>query len=512
MAVKMNINTFPQVSLGICLFGVLLLGACGKTQEPEEPSPASEYKPREEWFWFKRLSHRPEPFPESPFSADLVDLKEDALKSLRGKTPAEVDAVADRLAERGPEAIPLLKEFLLSEDRTVRWATVLALGRMKRKESLSSLLGSLRDEWNALAIMATSYVEAFTEPWIIPRLIKTVGPFPVDYNPHVVVRVKAAGILIGMGNYGAVPFLIKLLRENTPAAVSEPDREWAPTTRLAWEKEETLTILKRLTGTDFGFSVDGSRIRQAESALKFEAWWEANQDRLWQEAPRLDDPLLARTIRSIVQGLSSFQARNVDGARYCLKMLGPPVFPYLAEALASNNFYERFHALEIIAELKPHSEDQVQAWSKAVAAALKDQAPAVRMKAAAALGHLGHRSCLPSLDKALADPDHDVCLRAVDALGRIGGKDAEKRLVALLAESLSAQMEVEVKAALVRIAPEHADSYLEVFLSDDAKEQDYALQKLIDLLGEDFGFLIGSPPEERRMAVGRIQAGLETLH
>jgi HEAT repeat protein len=485
------------------------MGACGERQEFDEPDGVAEFEPREEWFWYERLSRRPEPFPERSVSADLAGRVRSELERLRGTPPAEVDEAAGRLKALGPGTIPILHEFLLDEDRTVRWAAVLALGRLKREESLPPLLGVLRDEWDALAVMAAAYADAFPEPWIIPRLIKVVGPFPVDYNPHLVVRVKAAGTLVRMGSYGAVPFLIKLLRENTAARVPEPDREWAPTTRLAWEKEEILAILKGLTGTDHGFSVDGSRKLQAEAAMKFETWWRANRDRLWQEAPRLDDPLLVRSIRNIVKGLSSFQARNVDGARYCLKMLGPPVFPFLEEAITSDNFYERFHAIEIAGELKPCTPDQGEAWTRAVAAALEDQAPAVRMKAAAALGHLGHPAALPALNRALADVDQDVCLCAVDALGRIGTPDAEKRLLSLLEQSLSGQMGVEVKAALARIAPAHREPFLQVFLSDDPKEQDYALQKLIDLLGEDFGFTIGAPRAQRSDAVDRIRSAFD---
>ena len=75
-------------------------------------------------------------------------------------------------------------------------------------------------------------------------------------------------------------------------------------------------------------------------------------------------PLLKRKVRDLVSGLSSYQARNADGARYCLKMLGPPVFPFLAEAIRSGGFYEKFHSLGILAELASLAEGVKEEWAK----------------------------------------------------------------------------------------------------------------------------------------------------
>ncbi|MBU0754550.1 MAG: HEAT repeat domain-containing protein, partial [Planctomycetes bacterium] len=384
MFIRKRFNLFSVLASAVLTILPAFLTACGEKESFDRRAPSVEPLPEGEWFWFERLARRPIPLPLEEPSPDLVRKVETLLEPLKGLDPPRArDAVAE-LTACGSSIIPVLLPHLKSEDRCVRWAVVSTLGRLRDPRCLEPLLSVFREPWDAAAIMSVSFCSRIAEPWIIPRLIKAIGPYPVDFNPHLVLRIKAAGLLIKLGNFSAVPFLLKVLKGNTPLA--DPENEWDQTPRLAWAKEEALAILKKLTGNDFGFHIDASGPKQAEGARQFESWWIDHQEKIWLEAPALDDPQLKGIIDQIIQGLGAFQARNVDGARYILKMLGPPVFPFLAETIRSGTFYERFHALEILADLAPLAFSDSKRWAGAVAGALKDQAPAVRMKAAFTLG------------------------------------------------------------------------------------------------------------------------------
>ena len=464
---------------------------------------------RREWFWRDRLNRRPEALHPRPLTETDEEIRRSVrtlLEGIRGKGANAADALVDRLAALGRAAVPELATRASAPDRSVRWASVSALCRMEDLRGQEALLQALRDEWDAPAVLAAASLPRFGEPWIIPRLIKAVGPYPVDYNPHLMVRVMAAKGLVRMGTYSGIPFLIKVLKDNTPAA--DPEREWDPDPRLSWEKEEALALLTELAGTDFGYHVDAPLARQAEAARAFDAWWKAHRLGFWGKAPPIQDPLLASRVREIVEGLASFQARNADGARYCLFMLGPPVFPFLAEAVRSGGFYQRFHGLGIIARLAPLAGEAAPRWTGEILPALGDRSAAVRAKAAEALGRLRARTAIPAMEKALSDTDPDVRLAAVQALGRMGGPAALRLVEKLLDRAGDPQLRVEGEAALARLAPDRTEPLRRELLSPDRSVQEWAVQKLIDLYGTDFSFPAGAKPEERARAVQRIRAAL----
>ncbi|MFH1999596.1 MAG: HEAT repeat domain-containing protein, partial [Planctomycetota bacterium] len=466
-------------------------------------------KSGEEWFWADRLCSRPEPLPELPADPAWAQELDRAMSEIRKQPLTDAGQALQSLIEKGEALIPCLLPYLRHQDKAVRWAAATALSRIGGSHCVSPLLTLLRDEWDAVAILAATTLSRCPEPWIIPRLLKALGPYPVDYCPHLIVRVKAAALLVKLGDCNGIPFLIKVLKDNTPAA--DPEREWDENPRLAWAKEESLAALKEITGEDFGFSPDASIFDQAKAALRFEAWWQQNRDTLWQRAPLLDDRLLQSKIRDLIAGLASFQARNADGARYCLKMLGPPVFPYLAGALVTGGFYERFHSLDIVIALAPLAGKQAESWSETILPLLEDKAPAVRMKAVRTLGFLERETAITALEKALDDPDPDVSLCAVESLGRIQGERAQSLLVSIVNSKVSVQKKVEAKAALVRCSKEYIPSFLEEWLNEDPIRREYAIQKMIDLLGDDFDFDLDVAPSERRAVAESLTSRLEAL-
>jgi len=485
--------------------------SCGEEKQPRTASTPKE--PRVQWFWRDRLSLRPQPLPLPPDRPGTRRTAEEIFERSANRPPASLNSEISALAALGASAVPLLRERIDDSERNIRFLAVAALGRMGGPHTREPLLLALRDEWSATAVVAADCVAEDAagkrDLWIIPRLIKTLGPFPIDFNPHLMVRVKAARALLNFGNYSGTPFLIKILKDNTPA--EDPRREWFKTTQLAWIKEESLDILSEVVGEDFGFRIDAPPVNQAEAARKFEKWWIHNRLRLWANAPPLDDPLLAQEINDIINGLNAYQIRNKDCAQYMLRMLGPPVFPYLAKALSNDDFYIRFHALDIISELAHLSGRQSGSWSDPVQKSLKDEHPAVRAQACRALGLLGQNSSIPYLEELLSDADGDVRLKAVEALGSIGGQKAEKCLEDLFSNTPPGQLRVEILAALARHQPDRIHDLVNVLLTEDPVQQDWALQKVISLTGKDFDFPLSGSREERERAAASISRALKNL-
>jgi len=499
---------FVAIPLAFFLAVVVGLPGCGGDERPPlSATPQNESK--EEWFWRDRLCVRPEPLAAIEPLPLLRTKAAEIFDAIGSRPPGTLEKEIAAISDLGEKAIPFIAERTGGEERSVRFAAVSALGRIDSPLGQEPLLSLLRDEWSTVAILAADILTETSESWTLPRIIKTIGPFPVDFNPVLMVRVKSAAALIKHHNYSGVPFLIKILKENTPA--EDPVRDWYETQRLAWEKEEALKVLSSLSGDTFGFIIDSPRPRQAEAARRFERWWEDRAESFWARSPTLDDPLLVAEIEEMIAALSTFQIRNKDCAQYILRMLGPPVLPFLAKALTDSNFYVRFHALDVIADLAPAAGRRVDDLAASVSACVKDRSPAIRAQACRTLGRLGLGSSLPFLEQVLGDSDSDVRLKAVEAIGLIGGPKSERCLLDLLANTAQGQLRIEILAALVRFSCSHADGLLTELLSDDPSRQEWALQKVIDLTGDDFGFHLGGPLDKRTEAVDKIGRALREL-
>gem|GEM_PF-7040234 len=501
------------VSLGALglLAALLVVAAACDRDDPSPSAPASAGLKEPEWFWRDRLGVRPQPLPALQRAATAGKALAALFQGdLAGLAPAVRSERIASVTAHGESAIPFLCDRLgSSRPREERMLAVAALGRIGGPHIQAPLLGMLRDEWPAVAILAADILCEVGEPWIIPRLIKAIGPYPVDYNPHLMVRVKAARALLELGNYSGIPFLIKILEENTSS--ERLPRAWDETTRMAWFKEDALETLSGLTGSSYGFLIDAPRQHQAAAAERFSQWWKDNCIALWRAAPFLDDPLLVAEIEEVITGLASFQIRNKDGSNYILRMLGPPVFPFLADALRSPEFFVRFHTLQIVGELAPLAGDAAELWVQAVTSCLKDRAPVIRAQTCHALGSLRHRESLSSLERLLDDPDGDVRLKAADAIGRIGGRIAESTLTSRIERLEPGQLRSEVAAALVRISVSHVEILLDELRSEDLGRQDWALQKVIDLTGDDFDFPLEGALESRQGAIKKIGEALQSL-
>ncbi len=504
--------------LSLFIFSVLpaLFLCCGREDPPRQaPAPEkqaaeeAEAAGRQQWYWRDRLSVRPKKLSPPAAPAGIAKQIDTLFVDAEGVAP---NALEDRIAALtaiGKPAIPFLADRAENGAKTARFLAASALGRIGGAHAQEPLLHLLRDKWSTSAIIAADSLAEAGEPWIIPRLVKTLGPYPVEYNPWLMVRVKAACGLIRLGNLAGVPFLIAILKENTPAEGGV--RRWDKTQRLAWEKEVALSALAGMTGDTFGFCVDSARPDQALAALKFERWWCQNKVRLWHGAPALTDPLLVEHVHALVDGLSSYQIRNKDGAQFVLQNLGPPVFPFLAEALNSDSYYVKYHVLGTIGAIAELAGDHSENWSGKTAACLGDKRGAIRSQACATLGQLGRVSSVSPLRKLFYDPDGDVRLKAVEAVGLIGGTEGTSALRIFLSEAEPGQLRVEILAALARLSPDDVDAFVAEFLADAPSRQDWALQKVIAITGSDFSFPLGGPVAERRTAAAKIRTAMLSL-
>lgn len=118
----------------------------------------------------------------------------------------------------------------------------------------------------------------------------------------------------------------------------------------------------------------------------------------------------------------------------------------------------------------------------AVEPLLADAAPTVRREAVFALGQIGHRSARAALEAALNDRDPEVVMLAVEALGKLQDKAATPRVAAMLSASRPS-LRATAAVALWRLADTTAIEPLVAQLS----EQDpgvrwrvvYALEKTV---------------------------------
>lgn len=113
---------------------------------------------------------------------------------------------------------------------------------------------------------------------------------------------------------------------------------------------------------------------------------------------------------------------------------------------------------------------------------LADAAPAVRREAVFALGQIGHRSAREVLERALADRDPETVVLAIEALGKLQDKAATPKLAPLLS-SPSPRVRGAVAVAFWRLA----DSAAVAPLVEHLRERDpavrwrivYALEKVV---------------------------------
>jgi len=457
-----------QPVLSPLLVVLLLVAACSREPEPLPPLPGVSPGERE-WFWRNVLAA---PLP----------------------------------GEAGPD-----RQLLALEPPAALLAELMALSDSHAPAAFTTLMTALRHPQEGVACAAARELGLRGERAAIPRLIKSIGPYPVDYDVPITVRAASASALARLGNPAGVPLILAILDEGTARERPRVELPWEPTTRMVFVQELALVGLRALAGSDFGFEPNASIPAREDAAARAAAWWAERAERLWMAAGDIEEPGFALRVRLLVAQLNAFQLRQKDGALFTLAHLGPGVIPFLTEGLASSDDYVRLHVLDVMRQLAARVDRQVCAQLAVLASRplLEDASAAVAARAAAVCGAAGVADPLIVATSRRNEPE--VRLALIDALGATGLPAARDQLAQWPeAETRnSPDLAVALVAARWRADPDAApDALLALLASADAGLAYPALERLVALVGSDCGVDPAQPPEARREAIDKARLAL----
>ncbi len=443
---------------------------CGESPAALSPAPLPGVGNDDEWFWRDVLA-APLPGEAAPRD-DLLALQPPAARS---------DALND-LAHAGDPA------------------------------ALTTLMAALRDEQLAVACGAAQDLGLYDHRAALPRLVKGIGPYPVDYDVPIELRAAEASALARLGNPAGMPLILAVLAEGSSDPDPDPLIQWPRTPRMAFTQRLALEGLQALAGTDFGFHSMASVPKRDASILAMRAWWNENREALW-ERTSLDDPHLKQRIRLLVSHLGAFQLRQVDGARFTLAHLGPAVVPFLSEGLAAGDTYVRLHCLEVMETLAGLVGAKVRGRLAVIASdpLLHDPSTGVAAQAARVAGAAGVPDPLLIALDTRREPE--VQLAVTDALAAAGKAEAIAPLQAWWTDAraftVSPDLRAAVEAALIVLDVERdPEGLLAMLASDDASEVYPALDRLIGITGSDHGIDAAAPPAARAEGIASARTAL----
>jgi HEAT repeat protein len=395
--------------------------------------------------------------------------------------------------------VPQLAAGLQHQDPSVQYAAVCALGRIRDPWVSRALMPAFRSDRPEIAALAIRGAIAQDEPWMVPRLMTEFGWR--DTNRLLVGRVVAAADLIGHGWLGGIPVLFKVMKENTPTS-DEVNREWDKRERVAWEKELSLEALSRVLGQDFGYNENAPAGMQSEIVARMEDHYAKHCADVHARAHKIDDPHLIALVRRLIGGLNTFQLRNIDDARFLLESLGPPVADFLIEGTRANEFYIRYHCLEVLGRFREEaSAADRQRISDAIAPLAGDQDNALREMLATTLGELCSPDSVPTLEKLLGDPELGVRTATILALGRCGSPAALRLLAQRFPpEAAQTSEQVAALAAQIELGSEPAlEPYLLGLSASDPDVRATTSDLLSTLVGNGLRQAAGSANDAERI-------------
>lgn len=239
------------------LLVLTLLAACGSTAEAIEPGPplAAEAEPE------KVLEVPQEPWLGWDSSARLI-FEQDVRSLQAGPAPswneATLEALGQALNEPGPRATRAA--ILLAHDSGEASSERL-LARLEGRHKAPTRGLDAGDIVAAAGLGRRALTSSQVERLLV--LVQQGNP-----HPDLEVRVECAASALASGGHAAAPFLIRVLRTETPAQVQDP-RDWERVTTLAWAKGRAADALAAHTGLSHGFRADGSWAHQMRSANLF---------------------------------------------------------------------------------------------------------------------------------------------------------------------------------------------------------------------------------------------------
>jgi len=391
-----------------------------------------------------------------------------------------------------------------------------ALASARDPRTVATAMAALRDDTIGVAAAAADTLGRLGAQAAIPRLLNGIGPYPVDYDVPIAVRVAEAVALAQLHNPAGMPLLLAVLAEGTTLQLDNTALPWVRTEQNAFMQELAVPGLRALAGTDFGFHPMASVPQREESVRQATAWWNARKLELWAAAP-VDDPGLAARARMLVAHLGAYQLRQIDAARFVLANLGPGAIAFLQEGLASTDDYLRVHSLEVLERVVDSCDSKQRARIATLATAplLDDPVAAVAGQAARTIGATGTADALIVGLSRRREPE--VVVAILDALGRSKrpeGVAAINDFAAALAAQpppggVPGDVTVAIEAALLALDCQRPpDTFLSYLSSDDSELAFAALERLITLSGSNCGVDPSAPPAQRTAALATARDAL----
>lgn len=419
----------------------------------------------------------------------------------------------DVLSEPLGDEAPPRTDLLALESPDARVAALAELVERDDPAALTTLMTALRDPVTGVALAAAQGLGELGDPAAIPRLLKGLGPYPIEYDTSIHLRAAEAAALARLGSPAGVPLALMLLEEDTADQAPRVDLPWEPTSQLVFLRELALPVFEVLAGTDFGYEPNGSVPARQAAARKARAWWDQRRLRLWSRSPA-EGPGLTARLRLMVAHLGAYQLRQIDGARFTLAHVGPAVLTHLREGLSSEDVYVRVHVLEVMRDLAPLTDTKGHARLAVVAAGplLEDPELLVATTAASVCAAAAIPDPLVAALDRRTEPE--VRLAVVDALGAtrtaVAGQVLE-RFVADQAGLVAAapDLAVAVEAALLACDLERpTQAFLDLLAHPDPDLAYPAWERLVALTGSDHGLDPLAPPDQRRQAVDAARRAL----
>jgi hypothetical protein len=441
----------------------------------------------------------------------------EAPATLPGIAPDQRDwSWRDVLAASLPGEPPAVKDALELPRPVDRVDALDALASARDARAVPTAMAALRDETVGVAAAAAHWLGELDAAQAIPRLLNGLGPYPVDYDVPIAVRVAEASALARLHNPAGVPLLLAVLAEGTSLQLDNAVLPWTRSEQNAFMQELALPGLRALAGSDFGFHPMASVPAREQSVRQATDWWTQQRLALWSAAP-IDDPGLQARARLLVAHLGAYQLRQIDAARHVLANLGPGAITFLQDGLASPDDYVRVHCLEVLERMVETCDGKQRARIATLASTplLEDQVATVAAQAARTVGATGVADALIVALARRTEPE--VVVAIVDGLARAKRPEG---LAAIedLAAALEAQpppagvpgdVAVSIEAARLALDCQRPpDTFLSLLASDDRELSFAALERLITLTGSNCGFDPAAPPDARATALITARAAL----
>lgn len=359
--------------------------------------------------------------PARPDEATLTELSELVSAAFQ----AGVDSVLARKAlarlERDEQAGFAYEEGLTHQDATVRAQCAWRLGELGRAAAIPTLLWRLRYE-----------LDNSVRLWMIESLVR-------------------------LGNFARLDLLVEFLDDGQVA-----EHAGALALRLdaaAWNEASSEPTWDELKGI----------------VRRLHTHWRTTGVAVGAPPTEIG-PALEACFAGGLADLTEFQLRPVDHARVVLTNMGAAPLPLLRRALSAEEFYLRFHTIEIVRDIgRPAGE-----LGDALIPLLGD--PACRVAAIEALGEIGsHAPVTEMFRAALRDDDPEVRAAVAGAVGPLGADELVEDLQRRLNDP-SESMDVRVRAAFSLAFLAGGEGEGRVFLLARRQSEDYHAPTLDELL------------------------------